>query len=249
MKTILLIGCVLGLFRTPGLAADSGQEKIQPKATEYVILLHGLARTSRSMAKMEQYLREKGFGVINAGYASRKKTIEELAETAIPKALHQCRLKNASRIHFVTHSLGGILVRYYLKHHTINNLGRVVMLSPPNQGSELADKLGGFFLYKWLNGPAGQQLGTGRSDLPSKLGPVNFELGVIAGDRSVNLILSQLIPGEDDGKVSVEKASVSGQKDFLLIPASHPFIMKKQQALLQAVYFLKNGRFDRSANP
>ncbi len=249
MKTILLIGCALGLFRTPCLAADSGQEKIQSQATEYVILLHGLARTSRSMAKMEQHLREKGFGVVNAGYPSREKPVEELAETVIPKALRQCRLKNAARIHFVTHSLGGILVRYYLKHHTINNLGRVVMLSPPNQGSELADKLGGLFLYKWLNGPAGQQLGTGRSDLPSKLGPVDFDLGVITGDRSVNLILSRLIPGQDDGKVSVKKAPVDGQSDFMIIPASHPFIMKNQQAMTQSVYFLKNGRFDRSANP
>jgi triacylglycerol lipase len=139
--------------------------------------------------------------------------------------------------------MGGILVRYYLKENRIPELGRVVMLSPPNGGSEVVDKLGGTFLFKWMNGPAGQQLGTGENSIPKQLGPVDFDLGIITGDRSINLILSCLIPGSDDGKVSIENAKVKGMKDFRVIHASHPFIMKNKEAMSQVVSFLKTGHF------
>ena len=149
------------------------------------------------------------------------------------------------RIHFVTHSLGGIIVRYYLKNHRIPELGRVVMLSPPNGGSEVVDKFRDNFIFKWLNGPAGQQLGTGKDSLPKKLGGVAFELGVIDGDRSINLFLSIIIPGPDDGKVSVSNAKVEGMKDFIIVHSSHPFIMKNRHAIKQTITFLRQGEFTR----
>jgi hypothetical protein len=235
LKHLSLI-IILLLVQTPCLANDL--------PSEYVVLLHGLARTQRSMNKMEKRLSEEGFGVINVGYPSRSKTIEELAEETIPNSIMLCREQGAQRIHFVTHSMGGIMVRYYLKDHHIPELGRVVMLSPPNQGSRVVDVFGDYLIFKWINGPAGQQLGTGEESLPKNLGSVAFELGVIAGHSSIGL-LSFVIPGEDDGKVSTANAKVDGMKDFMIIPSSHTFIMRNRDAINQTTAFLKHGSFKR----
>jgi triacylglycerol lipase len=213
-------------------------------AQEEVILLHGLCRTSRSMAAMESALTEAGYKVRNVDYPSRSASIQKLADDAIGKAVGDCQRDGAWQINFVTHSLGGILVRSYLARHTIPSLGRVVMLAPPNQGSEVVDKLGGLFLFKWINGPAGNELGTDRSSTPNKLGPANFSVGIIAGDRSINWINSLLIPGHDDGKVSVQRTKLAGMCDHIVIHATHPFIMKNCETIRQTIQFLRAGRFD-----
>ncbi|MBW2518822.1 MAG: alpha/beta hydrolase, partial [Deltaproteobacteria bacterium] len=171
--------------------------------SECVILLHGLARTDKSMSKLEQKLQAENFFTVNVDYPSRDYPIEYLAEMYIPPALKEC--PSGVKISFVTHSLGGILVRQYLDNHKIENLNRVVMLGPPNQGSEVVDKLGNMPGFELINGQAGLQLGTGVASVPSKLGQPDFEVGIIAGTNSINLILSLLIPGDDDGKVSVER--------------------------------------------
>lgn len=225
-----------------GSAKNSDQEE------ECVILLHGLVRSSDSMDKIEQRLLAEGYQTVNYDYPSRDYTIEELANHNIPEALRRCDQPQTRKIHFVTHSLGGILVRYYLQQHTIENLGRVVMLSPPNQGSEAVDELADLPGFELLNGPAGEQLGTDDNGLPAQLGPADFEVGIITGDHSVNLVLSQLIPGEDDGKVSIKNARLEGMKDFLVVPHSHTFIMRSDAVIDQIIFFLKNGIFDRSGN-
>ena len=230
-----MMGLLLSVIALP--------QRMHAESGEVVILLHGLARTKGSMEKMEKHLRAEGFRVHNRGYASRTKTIEKLAMETLPKAIAHCRDRGATKIHFVTHSMGGILVRYYLKHHNLQELGRVVMLSPPNGGSEVVDKLGQTWMFKWLNGPAGQQLGTGENSVPNQLGPVEFDLGIITGDRSINLILSCLIPGPDDGKVAIDHAKIRGMKDFRVIHAAHPFIMKNKKAMSLVVTFLKTGQF------
>jgi pimeloyl-ACP methyl ester carboxylesterase len=212
---------------------------------EWVILLHGLARSKASMARMEKHLTAAGFRVLNVGYPSRKQTIEEIAAAFLPEAIQHCRERGARKIHMVAHSMGGIVIRLYLKHHRLPDLGRVVMLSPPNAGSEVVDRLGGNLLFRWLNGPAGRQLGTGPDSLHRRLGPADFELGIITGDRSINLILSTMIPGPDDGKVSVRRARLNGMKDFIVIHAAHPFIMRNREAIRQTLYFLRNGLFCR----
>ena len=232
---LLMTGCLLCL--PPDGTADTERE--------YVVLLHGLARTGRSMRALGERLAAEGYGVINDGYPSRSATVEELAEAAIPAAVAQCLENGAEKIHFVTHSMGGILVRYYLARHDLPQLGRVVMLAPPNNGSEVVDKLKNDLLFKWLNGPAGQQMGTGGNSLPKNLGPVNFDLGIIAGDRTINFILSGLIPGPDDGKVSVATTKVDGMKDHIVMHATHTFIMRNRAVMDQTVLYLKNGKFDR----
>ena len=215
---------------------------------ECVILLHGLARTEKSLLKIERYLKKHGFYVVNIGYPSREKNIQTLSIETINQATIECAKVNAAKINFVTHSMGGILARYYLEVNKMHNLGRVVMLSPPNQGSEVVDKLKDFAFFKWLNGPAGQQLGTDKDSLPNKIGPPYYEVGIITGDKSINPILSLLISGKNDGKVSVEKAKLMGMKDFLVVPKAHPFIMNDENVIKQAAYFIANGKFDKDLN-
>jgi hypothetical protein len=211
--------------------------------SQWVILLHGLARTKSSMTTLETHLKQAGYAVLNLDYPSRKKSIESLVKDHLVAAIHECRHHGAQKIHFVTHSMGGILVRYYLKWNHLNELGHVVMLSPPNAGSEVVDTFKSFLLYKWLNGPSGQQLGTTPDAMPIDLGDVDFKPGIITGDRSINLILSWIIPGPDDGKVSVTRAKVKGMADFRVIHATHPFIMKNAEAISLTLHFLKYGSF------
>ena len=214
-----------------------------PSVREPVVVLHGLARSTMSMSKMVESLEEAGYEVCNVAYPSREYTIEVLSVDFVAPAIAHCFPERKQPLHFVTHSLGGIIVRQLAASGAISNVGRVVMLSPPNQGSEIVDKLGGWWLFKIINGPAGEELGTGEEALPRRLGPAPFELGIITGNRSINPILSTLIPGVDDGKVSLTNAKLSSMKDFLVVPSSHPFIMKNADAIKQTIYFLKHGTF------
>jgi pimeloyl-ACP methyl ester carboxylesterase len=219
------------------------------RGREGVILLHGLARTDRSMVKLASALERDGYVVVNVDYPSRTGTIEVLADSTIRRALEHPEIRAAQKVHFVTHSLGGILVRQYLKSRSIDRLGRVVMLGPPNQGSEVVDRLGDVALFGMINGPAGQQLGTGTGSVPNRLGPVPFELGIIAGDRSINWINSAIIPGPDDGKVSVARTKVTGMKEHIIIHVSHPFLMRNEQVIGATLRFLRSGTFREVDTP
>lgn len=222
------------------------QHEAAEKPPECVVLLHGLARTAASMVVLDSALTRAGFTVANVGYPSRKHPIERLAPMAMELGIGECRGRGAGVIHFVTHSLGGILVRYYLDDHRLPELGRVVMLAPPNKGSEIADELGGVPGLRVLSGPAGLQLGTGKDSIPLKLGPPRFEVGVIAGTRSINPILSAIIPESDDGKVAVENTKLEGMVDFLALPHTHTFMMRSSNVIRQTIHFLRDGSFDRT---
>lgn len=237
----MLLRCLLAL----GLAAVTATAAAAPQ----VVLLHGLARSASSMQPMAEALTAQGYAVCNIDYPSRKHPVEVLAAQFVAPAIRRCFPDASQPLNFVTHSMGGIVVRQLAAAGAVKNFGRVVMLSPPNHGSEVVDRLGSFGLFRFVNGPAGAQLGTGAQALPQQLGPAPFELGVLTGTRSINLILSLMITGENDGKVSVASARLEGMRDFLTLPVSHPFIMRNDGAIAQTLYFLRSGQFRHATAP
>ena len=182
-----------------------------------VILLHGLGRTPLSMLPLKFALDRAGYRTVNQGYPSLARPIEELSGTQVPEALAKCAAPPDAPVHFVAHSLGGILVRHYLQDHDVPDGSRMAMLGPPNHGSELIDE---FADDAWFTvmGPAALQLGTGADSVPANLGPVDLEIGVIAGTRtSLDSMILQAapLPEPNDGKVSLESASLDEMQDFL----------------------------------
>ena len=222
-------------------------EKTMPIDHDYVVLLHGLGRTQRSMNTLGRRLAGNGLRVVNIGYRSRSGPIDQLSSFVWEEIERRCADRDR-RIHFVTHSLGGIVLRHGYKTLGLNTLGRSVMLSPPNQGSEAIDLLRRYAICRAILGPAGRQLGTSSDSLPNQLGPVDFELGVIIGDRSVCSIPplpSFLFGGANDGKVSVARAGIPGMADLLVLHCGHTFIMNSPAVASQVSHFMTHGMFER----
>lgn len=211
-----------------------------------VVLLHGLLPDPWGFKKTEKRFQENYF-VVKQHYPSRKKPILELATPTIDQAIEKCG--DHTPIHFVTHSMGGILVREYLvQHASIENLGRVVMVVPPSHGSHFADYYHKQYWYRQWLGPAGQELGTDADSVPNQLPPINFDAAIIAANKNINP-LAWMIPKPNDSLVAVENMKAEGMRDFIVLDHSHFFIMLGQDTFEQAVAFLESGGFERAARP
>ncbi len=235
---LLAVQACVGLcFNHPAAASSSNTNG------DYVVLLHGLIRTSTAMKRLEWAFEDQGYRVINISYPCTKLPIEAIASNTLAGILKEHVQDPTVKVHFVTHSLGGIVVREYLANNQMTNLGRVVMIAPPNHGSELVDKFKNWPFFSFFTGPAGSQLGTDPDSVPRRLGPAQFDLGVIAGDRTLNPVYSWFIPGPDDGKVSVASTQLEGMDDFLVVHSSHTYLPWRKQVIQASVNFVSEGQF------
>lgn len=211
-----------------------------------VVLLHGLALSSFAMSKLAAGLEKAGFRTCSIDYPSRAHSIDTLAARFILPGVKRC-FPGEDSIHFVTHSMGGILLRRLETLEGAPTIARSVLIAPPNRGSEVVDSLRHGWAFEAWNGPAGGQLGTDSNSVPLRLGTPRFEFGVIAATRSIDPLFSLWIPGPDDGKVAVERTKLGGMKDFTTVAASHTFVLWKEETVKKTVEFLREGRFGRSA--
>jgi len=239
----------LGLVGAAAMAVGASFGRGDPpaageRADETVVLLHGLARSAANMLILEWRLEALGYRVCNVGYDTRVSRIEEAVEE-VYEAVRACR-GGERTLHFVTHSLGGLVLRALLAERSLAGLGRAVMLAPPNGGSEIADRVGALSWLERLMGPLSSQLGTGQDDLPRRLPVPSIPFGVIAGDQWINPVGPLWLPAPHDGTVSVASTRLTGMRDHLVMPYTHTFIMNASPVAAQVDTFLRQGHFDRS---
>lgn len=225
-----------------GWASIAGAEAVATQGAR-VVLLHGLARTASSMAPLAKRLETAGFETHNLDYPSTDHTPEELVQW-LDQALDRCCAKGDRPLHFVTHSLGGILVRAQLERDRHAHLGRVVLIAPPNKGSEIIDSVGDNPVFEAILGPTATELGTEPDSFPNSIGQPDYELGIIAGSESLNPVGSAMLPEPNDGAVSMERTKLEGAADFILVEANHTFIMQEEEVARQVIHFFRSGRFD-----
>lgn len=212
---------------------------------ECVVLLHGVAMAGWTMRPIARALEREGYRVINLDYPSRRLPLEQLASDYLPHELVRRGALAAPRLHFVTHSMGGIVLRLYLsdRNRRPANLGRVVMLGPPNHGSPAADRAAERGWMRALMGVNLPRLGTDANGITRTLGPADFEVGIVAGSRLLNPMFKRDMPGVHDGVVSVESAKLEGMRDFRVVPHSHTVLLWRRTVIDDVHAFLRDGKF------
>jgi len=234
----ILVALWLGVS-APTPVAAKGAEAVARKET--VVLLHGLGRSARNMLILKWRLQARGYHVCNVDYDTRVEALDQAID-AVHDALGEC-VAPKSRVHFVTHSLGGIVLRGLLARHPIPLAGRAVMLAPPNSGSEIADHFREIPIASAVLGPLAGQLGTRDEDLPKRLPSPSIPFGVIAGDQWINPAGPLWLPSPHDGTVSVESTRLAGMEDHIVLPYTHTFIMHPAVVANQIDHFLRDGEF------
>lgn len=222
------------------------QHKLPAMKGKAVIVIHGIVRSSKSFGKMRKRLESEGYRVFGFDYPSTRVGIPQSAEF-LQKAVRS--LEGIEEIDFVVHSMGGLIVRAYLAREQDPRIRRMVMLGVPNNGARLADKLKKNPLYKLIYGPAGQQMVSDKDGFTRKLPIPRFDFAIIAGARGTLNGYNPLVPGDDDGTVSVSSARLPGAADFMTVKCLHSFLMSDADAIDATVRFLKSGRLRETGEP
>ncbi len=211
---------------------------------DVMVLLHGLGRTPRSLLGARWWFQRAGYQVLSIAYPSRRMSIADVVQHIVSPTLAELNLSESRQVHFLTHSLGGIVFRAWAAQRAVTfPLGRTVMLAPPNQGSEIIDQVRQSAFAKAIIGPVADELGTEEKDLPRRLGAVPPGTGVIIGDRVRLPLVSNFLSGPSDGVVTVVGSQVEGMADFLTLPTDHSSIMWRWEVLRAASHFFQHGHF------
>jgi triacylglycerol lipase len=240
------------------IASSGGAKPTEAAASlfpsaETVVLLHGIGLRSWSLWRIEMHLRCEGYRVVNLTYPSRRLPLEELGRSWLPAELKRRGVDEQERLSFVTHSMGGIVVRAWLRETGVPaNLGRVVMLAPPNHGSIAADRTSQSRAFRWFMGPNLDRLGTGANSLPLELGAwpaKKSPLGIVAGDRTINPLFSSWLKEPNDGAVTIRSAQLEGMSDFLVLHHSHTVLAWRADTIAAVKTFLRTRAFSTNAGP
>jgi triacylglycerol lipase len=214
-----------------------------PAPPDCVVLLHGIGTRSYVMNRLESALSADGYRVVNLSYPSRAMPFEQIAGEYLPAQLKEHGVAEAPHLHFVTHSMGSLVVRKLIQDQRPANLGRVVMIGPPNHGSTAADEAKENALLREFLGGNLVRLGTGDDAIVRTLGPADFDVGVIAGAVPVNPVFGKVLAGKNDGAVTVESARLEGMRDFIVVPYSHTLMLWRSEVVDQVRTFLREGKF------
>jgi len=233
----------LGLFVTIALRAAAAPEP------DCVVLLHGIGMRGYVMKRLETALIAQGYRVVNVSYPSREMPFEKIAGEYLPAQLQANDVACAPRLNFVTHSMGSLIVRKLIQDARPANLGRVVMIGPPNHGSAAADEARQSVLLSEFLGENLARLGTGENSIASTLGPADFEVGIIAGEVAINPLFGNVLAGKHDGAVTVESTKLEGMRDFIVVPYSHTVMLWRDEVIAQAIAFLREGKFTHPEPP
>lgn len=206
-----------------------------------VVLLHGILRTKNCMQGLADFIEQNNYKVLNINYPSSRHDILSLAKLIHPQIRDFAT--QVTKIHFVGYSMGGLIIRAYLNLYMPINLAQVVMLGTPNKGSEVADFLQDYWIYKKLYGPAGQQLITEQTSFKDIFGSVNYELGVIAGKSPYYFIANRIINEESDGRVSINNTKLDGMKEHVVVNSGHTWLSTNKEVWRLTLLFLNSGRF------
>lgn len=218
----------------------------EPRVRHMVLLIHGLGRSADAFNQMQEALRQAGYDAASVNYPSTRQSIS--AHAANLEHLIEA-LEEVDTISFVTHSLGGLVIRDMLSRDgawkSRLHVHRIVMIGPPNQGSHLAQKLRRVPGYQFLTGESGRELSSGfASGLPIP----EAEFGIIAGGRGNDVGFNPLLPGDDDGFVTVAETRLDGVRDHLIVNTTHGLLDDHPITIESTIRFLRTGCFRQDAN-
>jgi triacylglycerol esterase/lipase EstA (alpha/beta hydrolase family) len=242
-RKFALVIMLVTLFQVTGCATSKDNANSYKPYDEVVVLAHGLGRSDWAMWKFAQRLEDANYKVCRLDYATIGKSVNAvLSETS--KQINSC-ITHAPNVHFVGHSLGGLVIRSYLKESKLKqeeiNIGKVVLIGTPNKGSELADHLKDSWLMD-IGGGISRALVTGNDSLGNNLGEVDYDVGIIAGTKSSSLTREKFI-GPNDGLVSVESAKLINMSDFIAIDVGHSQMRYNLDVCGQTIHYLQKGTF------
>jgi pimeloyl-ACP methyl ester carboxylesterase len=215
----------------------------QPISSATAVLLHGLASHPLALNGIKRRMIQLGFDVYAPRYPSMSANVDQILEFI---QLRLDPIPTTASLYFVTHSLGGIIARLLIERLNAPNLARVVMLAPPNHGTEFVDCFRHLALFRAIFGPATLEVGTSPHSLPHRLPPPTFELGIIAGCRALNPLSYWLLPKPNDGIVSVKSTRLEGMSDHITVPYPHRVMLSVPTVIDQVIHFLRFGYFDKN---
>lgn len=216
---------------------------------EIIILVHGFNKNKKDMSFLQKYFNNLNYETVTLSLPTIFSSLEHCTDLFEEKLFKIQNIKNNrySKIHFVGHSFGGLIIRKFLSRHFIKNIGRCVLIATPNQGSQLADITNNYFSFSLNIVKSLKSMLIQNLNISS---PINesIEIGVIAGNKC-NLLLGHLfLPKNNDGRVEINSTKIDNMKDYIILEYGHKEIHHKLKTANYIKSFLQKGEFIQDYN-